>query len=85
MKLTWPYRPRTITHRTPGARWAATRAIWVGTAVSVSGASTNEVSSGRASTDSWATGENSGSSDSLLTSTTALPSPRRATRYLVRR
>ena len=54
-------------------------------AVSASGASTNAVSSGRATSDISMTGENSGDSDSLLTSTTALAPPRRATTYLVRR
>ena len=78
MKLTWPYRPRTITHRVPGACLAATLASWVGTAVSASGASTITVSSARASTVTELTGENSGCSDSLLTSATALAVPWRA-------
>ena len=75
MKLTWPYRPRTITHRAPGACSAAARASWVGTAVSISGAATMVVSSARASTVTDVTGENSGRSDSLLTSATMLAGP----------
>ena len=75
MKLTWPYNPRTITHRAPGACCAAARASWVGTAVSISGASTRTVSSARASTVTDVTGENRGCSDSLPTSATMLAGP----------
>ena len=78
MKLTWPYRPRTITHRAPGACSAAARASWVGTAVSTSVASTSAVSSARASTVTDVTGENSGCSDCLPTSASMLLPPLRA-------
>ena len=72
MKLTCPYRPRTITHLACGACSAATRASCDGMAVSASGASTNAVSSAAATSATAVIGENSGCSDSLLTSSTAL-------------
>ena len=80
MKLTCPYLPRTITHLAPGARSAATRASWDGMAVSACGASTNAVSPAAATSRTAVIGENSGCSDSLLTSSTALAAPWRATR-----
>ena len=79
MKLMCRYSPCTTTQRAAGASARAARASWVGTPVSTSGASTREHSPGRARTRTPAIGENSGPSSALVTSTTAVSEPRRAT------